>query len=146
MGIETLFLQERLRCGRKVRLLNIGIDTAPMAADFTTARTEDHVMKRQPIFTGYDKSDDGPDPFLHVFHKDQYTDSSFRDVKPATGLSTQRLAQFCDDEAENSNRHDFCGAHDKLAKILVRICGDEKANAVMLEIAECGGMHEINCG
>lgn len=62
----------------------------------------------------------------------------------AADATIEDLADFCDLGAESANAHDFVGAHRLLAALLHKHCGREKATAVMREIAELGGLDEMN--
>lgn len=59
---------------------------------------------------------------------------------PAGDLTTEQLAQFCDDEAESDNYHHLVGVHAKLVT-LIEMYDLDTANRVLREIAEYGGLH-----
>jgi len=59
-------------------------------------------------------------------------------------VSLNMLAEMCDQDAENKNRHDFCGAHKALAKFLRETLPIKTVEKVMYELAERGGLHGMN--
>jgi hypothetical protein len=69
-----------------------------------------------------------------------YERTGARKAKPSE-LTPERIAEFLDQDAENRNAHDFCGVHVKLLVMLkVYSC----AKAIMLQLAERGGLQGLN--
>jgi hypothetical protein len=65
--------------------------------------------------------------------------------KPADCLSlgnptAQEYAELCDQEAEHSNRHDFCGVHAGLLALLRKHVDRIPTLHLMRSIAEAGGL------
>lgn len=53
------------------------------------------------------------------------------------------LCQYCDDEAEGANYHQFVGVHEKLGDLIQKHSTEKAAKEVMYEIATAGGLHEF---
>ncbi len=96
---------------------------------------------------------------VFVTHGDYATDLKGRPIKclvyadkyiprgtPARDTATlDELAELCDHDAENCNRHDFCGVHRKLARMMLETgFNREGARLLMRDIAERGGLHGMN--
>ncbi len=66
--------------------------------------------------------------------------------RPATRPkpTAEQLAEMCDRDAEDGNRHDFCGVHAVLSKLLATTVTKTAHYRIMLEIAERGGLHGMN--
>lgn len=62
----------------------------------------------------------------------------------ASDATLEDLADFCDLGAESANAHDFVGAHRLLAALLHKHVGRQKATEILREIAELGGLDEMN--
>lgn len=63
-------------------------------------------------------------------------------VDRAPVLTSEELANWCDDAAENANYHQMAGAHMWLSGVLVKEAGEDVAIKVMRAIANVGGLHE----
>lgn len=61
--------------------------------------------------------------------------------KNAASANIEELVELCDHDAENKNRHVFCGVHEKLAFLLQKSVGFDSANNIMRDIAYQGGLH-----
>lgn len=61
-----------------------------------------------------------------------------------TDFKLEELADLCDEQAEQSNAHDFVGSHRSLAALLFREVGREPATRIMRHIAEMGGLDGMN--
>ena len=59
-------------------------------------------------------------------------------------LTSEEIAHWLDDEAENANYHGLVGAHAWLAEVIAREADEAVAVRVMTEIAEMGGLHEYS--
>jgi hypothetical protein len=59
-------------------------------------------------------------------------------------ITLEELANHCDMEAEQANYHDFVGVHRLLATLLYKEVGRIKAHAILLHIAEYGGLHNMH--
>ena len=55
-------------------------------------------------------------------------------------LTLEELADFCDQEAESRNNHNFVCSHKILSALLFKQLGREKATKIMQEIAEYSGL------
>ncbi len=58
--------------------------------------------------------------------------------------STESMAELCDHDAENKNRHAFCGVHRALIPLLEREIGKTNTKIAMRTIAQHGGLQEIS--
>lgn len=63
---------------------------------------------------------------------------------PADDATLEDIAAFCDMEAESANRHGMVGVHLWLALYLQREVGREAATRILREIAERGGLDELD--
>ncbi len=81
-------------------------------------------------------------PVPCLVYADKYTPKG----RPARGdASIDEIAELCDQDAENKNRHDFCGVHAKLAQLMLKTGFNEEAvRLLMRDIAERGGLHGLN--
>lgn len=59
-------------------------------------------------------------------------------------VSLEQLAEYCDFMAEQRNNHEFIGAHHILAALLIDELGRDTTKAIMLRIAEHGGLDSMN--
>jgi hypothetical protein len=75
-------------------------------------------------------------------YEDRVSESDGRVDGPPPTL--EELADFCDQGAESANHHDMIGVHRLLAVILFRQCGRAKATEIMTEIAERGGLDDMD--
>lgn len=97
---------------------------------------------KRTLYYGRDKYDTDPDRKFVLI--DDQNKSKYVDVKPADDAIAEELAEYCDQECENANYHDFVGAHAALVGILRESLDDEElTNAIMREIAERGGFQEL---
>ena len=63
--------------------------------------------------------------------------------KDAEDATLSELTQLCDQEAENSNAHSFCGTHAALGRMLKNETGVKLATKIMLSIALVGGLQKL---
>ena len=61
-------------------------------------------------------------------------------AKEIDNPTTTQLVEFCDQELENDNRHDFVGVHERLIDVLCHHVSAAKINEIMKDIAEHGGL------
>jgi hypothetical protein len=71
-----------------------------------------------------------------------YNKSDYYTIDDNPILTSEEIAHWLDDEAENANYHGLVGAHVWLAEIIAREAGEPVAIKVMIEIADMGGLHE----
>lgn len=71
----------------------------------------------------------------------RYCSDKASEAVPATSANTtlEQLVNYCEDEAESANYHSFCGAHEKLAAVIVEASNGFVAKRVFFTIAEAGG-------
>ena len=88
--------------------------------------------KQKIVLIGYDE--DG-----EIYRLDyEPGDEPIIDKNPSPTL--EEIADFCDNNAEARNNHEFLGTHRLLAVMLYKRFGREIATEVMFEIAEYGGL------
>jgi hypothetical protein len=59
-------------------------------------------------------------------------------------MTLEQIADFCDLNAENRNNHSTIGIHRLIATILYRKLGRNIATEILQDIAEYGGLDEMN--
>jgi hypothetical protein len=75
-----------------------------------------------------------------------YNDDGFYpddQLLPLGKPTAEEYAALCDQQAENANRHDFCGVHASLLRYIRAAVNEKGALAVMKDIAEHGGLWEL---
>lgn len=98
-------------------------------------------MPKRPIIRIIDEPEDDI-WFLAYSDEYDYIPESQRDLHPV--LTLEELADFCDQNAESANNHDYVGTHRILAAVLHRLLGREQATSILQEIAEYGGLDEMS--
>lgn len=86
----------------------------------------------------YDARTGDPVPFL-TYEGTVYGDAKIIDIG-AVDATLEELVELCDQDAENRNAHEFCGAHRLLGAVLFRQYGRLSATATMRNIALLGGL------
>ena len=56
-------------------------------------------------------------------------------------LTIEALASYLDQDAENINAHDYCGAHRRLAALLHQMIGHTRTWKVLWKLVEYRGLH-----
>jgi len=69
-----------------------------------------------------------------------YAPGDYEVIEENPSPTLEELANFCDQNAESRNNHDFVGSHRLLAAMLIKQLGREIATDIMFEIAEYGGL------
>lgn len=85
-------------------------------------------------------------PF-YTYNPEDYPRKSIRQ-RGAVDATLEQLVSLCDQDAENVNAHDYCGAHRLLGSLLIHKLGRKSATEIMLDIANRRGLHGMNglCG
>jgi len=84
-----------------------------------------------------------PIPRIDYFEKGKFGRETLLIRKDAEDATLDELTQLCDQQAENSNDHAFCGTHEALGKILKKEVGDKLSTQIMLQIALKGGLQRL---
>jgi hypothetical protein len=92
-------------------------------------------MKRVLVWVEWE---DGSDPCI-AYKKDEM----YGKVVSGPNMTLEMLADFCDQNAESCNAHEYVGAHRILACVL-HCEGRELATRIMRIIAEHGGLNGMN--
>ena len=74
----------------------------------------------------------------HLHYKEDELYDPIMDENPIFTL--EELTNFCDEEAESRNNHNFVGSHKILSALLFKQLGRKKATIIMQEIAEYSGL------
>lgn len=84
-----------------------------------------------------------PLPRIEYFDQDRFPKGTVILRKDAEDASLAELTQLCDQAAENSNDHAFCGTHAALGRMLKNEAGAKLATKIMLSIALVGGLQKL---
>jgi len=66
--------------------------------------------------------------------------SGDEETRPVADPTAADLGLLCDDVCENGNLHDLVNGHAVLADVIARHIGEEKAAAIMRDVAGRGGL------
>ncbi len=102
--------------------------------------TNQHTIYRVENAENFSGRDGEPVPYL-TYEKPNKQAGDRLLSKGGSDATLEELVGLCDHSAENCNAHDFCGVHRLMGAVLYRKCGRLIATAIMLDIAQRGGLH-----